>query len=435
MEVYNYLASYYKDTYGIRGSSRQDAHKRTELRKVCKQIANINKESPIYRIRLSSATQCYAIDVKELARELKGALQSITSNESGEPGLFDKKHLYSTNPDALSVRYVGEHMQEDADDVLEIQVNQLAKPQINTGTYLSSSASNLNAQTYSFQINMEKLAYEFEFYVSPSESNLSIQSRMANLINRADIGVEASILEDEAGHSAMELKSTATGSPRNGHYLFTIKGGEDENSRHLVDVLGIGTVSQAPQDARFLIDGQENSSHSNHFTVDKKYEIRLHENAPEDGTVTLGFHTDSASIAEDIKSFFSTYNHMISFAKENQVQPSGSRKLHQDLGSIAKHFANELEPLGLDVQEDGSISVDDKLLTAAITEGNPQDNFNSLESFTKALAIRTNHILLDPMHYVDKMLICYPNPMDHTRVAYSPYHPSNYSGLLYNGYV
>ncbi len=435
MEVYNYLASYYKNTYGIRGSNRLDAHKKTELRNVCRQITNINRESPLFKVRLSSATQCYAIDVKELARELKGAIKTISGQDTGGTDLFQKKHMYSTNPDALSAKYVGENISEDADEILHLQVEQLAAPQINTGAYLSSAASNLSAQTYSFQIDMEQLSYEFEFYVSPSESNKSIQSRMANLINRADIGIEASILEDDAGHSAMQLKSTATGAPRNGRTLFAIKGGDGENSRHLIDVLGIGTVSQPPQNARFLIDGQESFSRSNHFTIDKKYDIELQENAAGEGTITLGFHTDIDSIANEIKDFFSTYNNMISFAKENQVQPLGSRKLHQDLGSIAKRFANELEPLGLQVQEDGSVKIDDSLLTSAITEDNPKENFSSLDSFTKALSIRTNHILLDPMHYVDKLLICYPNPVDHGRSAFSPYHASYYTGMLYNSYV
>lgn len=434
MEIYNYLASYYKETYGVRGSSRSDAHKRQELRNVCKQIASINKKSPIYKVKLSSDTQCYAIDVKELARELKSSLSSVMEKGSEDEDLFDKKKLFSTNPNALSVKYVGKDISEDTEDSVEIEVSQLARPQINTGAYLSSSARNLSSQTYSFQIDVADASYEFEFYVSPSASNLSIQNHMANIINRADIGVSAAVLEDGSGHSAIELTSEATGEARRGGSLFRIHGGNEKNNRHLIQVLGVDEIRQSSANAEFKIDGLNSASRSNHFTIDRKYEIELHEEALEDGIITLGFHTDVDSIASEIKDFFSTYNNLVNFAKDNQVQPIGSRKLHQDIGSIARHFTNELEPLGLNVQEDGTIGIDDDLLTAAISDEHPRDNFSGLDSFTKALSVRTNHILLDPMHYVDKLLVCYPNPASPVRSNYSPYHTSYYSGLLFNSY-
>lgn len=434
MEIYNYLASYYKETYGVRGSSRSDAHKRQELRNVCKQIASINKKSPIYKVKLSSDTQCYAIDVKELARELKSSLSSVMEKGPEAEDLFDKKKLFSTNPNALSVKYVGKDISEDTEDSVEIEVSQLARPQINTGAYLSSSARNLSSQTYSFQIDMADNSYEFEFYVSPSASNLSIQNHMADIINRADIGVSAAVLEDGSGHSAIELTSEATGESRRGGSLFRIHGGNEKNNRHLIQVLGIDEIRQTSANAEFKIDGLNSASRSNHFTIDRKYEIELHEEALEDGTITLGFHTDVDSIASEIKDFFSTYNNLVNFAKDNQVQPIGSRKLHQDIGSIARHFTNELEPLGLNVQEDGTIGIDDDLLTAAISDEHPRENFSGLDSFTKALSVRTNHILLDPMHYVDKLLVCYPNPASPVRSSYSPYHTSYYSGLLFNSY-
>lgn len=434
MEIYNYLASYYKETYGVRGSSRSDAHKRQELRNVCKQIASINKKSPIYKVKLSSDTQCYAIDVKELARELKSSLSSVMEKGPEAEDLFDKKKLFSTNPNALSVKYVGKDISEDTEDSVEIEVSQLARPQINTGAYLSSSARNLNSQTYSFQIDMADTSYEFEFYVSPSASNLSIQNHMADIINRADIGVSAAVLEDGSGHSAIELTSEATGEARRGGSLFRIHGGNEKNNRHLIQVLGIDEIRQPSANAEFKIDGLNSASRSNHFTIDRKYEIELHEEALEDGSITLGFHTDIDSIASEIKDFFSTYNNLVNFAKNNQVQPVGSRKLHQDIGGIAKHFTNELEPLGLNVQEDGTIGIDDDLLTAAISDEHPRDNFSGLDSFAKALSVRTNHILLDPMHYVDKLVVCYPNPASPVRSSYSPYHTSYYSGLLFNSY-
>ena len=434
MEIYNYLAPYYKETYGVRGSRRTDAHKKQELRNVYKQIVDINRKSPIYKVRLSSATQCYAIDIKELARELKGSLSSIMGDGQGETELFEKKHLFSTNPNALSATYVGRDMAKDVEDSVNIEVSQLARPQINTGAYLSSSASNLSPQAYSFQVDMEQDSYEFEFYVSPSASNLSMQTHIANIINRADIGVSAAVLEDGSGHSAIELTSTATGETRGGGPLFRVHGGNDKNSRHLVQVLGIDEMRQASANAEFKIDGENSSSRSNHFTIDRKYEVELHEEALEDGRITLGFHTDTDAISSEIKDFFSTYNNMVTFAKNNQVQPAGSRKLQQDIGNVAKHFSNELEPLGLNVQEDGTVEIDDDLLMAAISDENPKENFSGLDTFTKALSVRTNHILLDPMHYVDKILVCYPNPAAPIRSGFSPYHQSYYSGLLFNSY-
>ena len=45
---------------------------------------------------------------------------------------------------------------------------------------------------------------------------------------------------------------------------------------------------------------------------------------------------------------------------------------------------------------------------------------------------RADNIAINPMHYVNKTLISYPNP---NKTFANPYVTSIYSGMMFNGYV
>jgi flagellar hook-associated protein 2 len=75
---------------------------------------------------------------------------------------------------------------------------------------------------------------------------------------------------------------------------------------------------------------------------------------------------------------------------------------------------------------------DDALLSQSVTDGQVQQLFGDLSQFRVDIEAKTKDISLDPMNYVDKTVVTYPNP-GHTFA--NPYMPSIYSGMLYNQYV
>ena len=56
----------------------------------------------------------------------------------------------------------------------------------------------------------------------------------------------------------------------------------------------------------------------------------------------------------------------------------------------------------------------------------------SLNSFRQAIVSRADDISINPMKYVDKVMISYPNPV-HSFA--NPYMTSIYTGMMFNGYI
>lgn len=110
-----------------------------------------------------------------------------------------------------------------------------------------------------------------------------------------------------------------------------------------------------------------------------------------------------------------------------------SSKLIADLGSVAMCYKNELDSMGLLVQQDSSIEIDDKLLLDSIDHEEKKDGtYISLRSFRNPLNQKIDHILLNPVEYVAKAIVTYPD----TNHKYDTniYACSIYSGLMFNSY-
>ena len=88
--------------------------------------------------------------------------------------------------------------------------------------------------------------------------------------------------------------------------------------------------------------------------------------------------------------------------------------------------------MGLNLTEDGTLAVDQKLLhqTAMETE-DINETFGYLKDFSNSLLRKSNQVSLNPMDYVEKKIVAYKNP---GKTFVSPYTTSAYSGMLFSGY-
>ena len=87
--------------------------------------------------------------------------------------------------------------------------------------------------------------------------------------------------------------------------------------------------------------------------------------------------------------------------------------------------------MGLDVSDNGFIDVDRNALTDFITTGNTSQSFFALNNFKDMLKEKASQASLDPMAYVNKIIIAYKNP-GHNFAA--PYVSSIYSGMMLDRY-
>lgn len=427
--VMNSVYNNYLTTYGHRDVTRYDTHKKSELRNIYNSIVKLNKESPWYLPTTSKDTQQYAVNIKENARALHNTIANLGGLE--ENGLLDRKSASVSDPTVANAKYLGTGNLEDADPKFTLEVKNLASPQENTGTFLSDSKVDLPSDQYSFDIAINDMNYEFQFAVDSSETNRQVQERLARLINHADIGIKASISEVN-DHSALHLVSEASGLPLGKKNIFRISDDQTSKTAGAVDYFGLNKVTSDASNARFLINGEERYAASNHFTVGKLFEVELKNTTPQGEPVTVGVKADVESLTENVTNLIGSYNSFMAATSSYLEFQSKSRQLLREVQGIANHYQPSLSSMGVQMNSDGILSVDDeKLKQTAQDSTDVRQTFGYLKDFSSMLLRKSNQISLNPMDYVDKKIVAYKNP-GHNFV--SPYATSAYSGMMFNGY-
>lgn len=420
--IYNYYLTTYS---GKNNLLNNNAHKKSELREVYNNILKISRKSPLYKINLDSDARKYAIDLKESAYALKDVADSLDADS-----LFGakKKKVSTSNEEKVTARYIGNDTDVD-DSGFDIEVSHLATPQINTGNYLSQNKLSLPCGNYSFDIDIDEYSYELQFKINDTDTNRTLQDKLARLINRSDIGLKAEVTENSHGNSSLQLTSQSTGlgfKPQ----IFSIIDNPD-NLGNIVDYLGLNQMTTEPSNAHFLINGTEKNASTNTFTINKGFEVTLND-VTDNESVHIGFKPDFDSLMESLNDLSSRFNYVVDMASENSGDNGDSSRLMREITQIAKKHKNNLESAGLTFNEKGHLEVDEALITQAVTDGSIKDSLDKVSLFKNDLAREANNITINPMHYVDKIMISYPNPV----ISFTnPYVTSIYTGMMFNSYI
>lgn len=416
---------YYLNTYSDYGMNRYDTHKKSQLRAVYNDIVRTNKEAPLYKIRYSGDVGRFAIDIKEKTRSIQNVAASL-SDTGGIEHAFSKKIAQSSDENTIAAEYIGQ--KQDVDDSLyfNVEVRHLATPQINRGNYLQPDWHDIRPGSYSFDLSTNLSSYEFQYSVSGRDTNQNVQDKLIRLINNAGVGLHADLITDDKGAHAIEITSLQTGLSENEQYLFEILPSPDPDSMKAMQVLGISHVEHMASNSSFLLNGTEHSSLSNTFTVNNAFELTLKKESTGSAT-QIGFKPGSDAIADNVQTLVDAYNNIIQLS-HNYSDTQQSSRLLRDMSSVARSHFNELESVGLELSEDGYLSVDRNLLTDAVTSPDSQDCFLLLNDFKNDLNARAARASIDPMNYVDKLLVAYKNPQGHNFAT--PYITSIYSGMM-----
>ena len=82
--------------------------------------------------------------------------------------------------------------------------------------------------------------------------------------------------------------------------------------------------------------------------------------------------------------------------------------------------------------EDGTLDIDrDTLRETAAGTQDINETFGSLKSFSNMLLRKSDQVSLNPMDYVEKVMVAYKNPGHNYP---NPYITSAYSGMMFDGY-
>ena len=425
--VYNhYLTTYTPKT------TQYDTHKKSELRSIYNSIVKLNKESPLYLLDSSTESREFAVGLKENARALHNTIASLGGLE--EEAMLGKKAAYSTRDDLVSASYVGKNNEYGSVPSYEIEIKALASNQVNLGTFLPSGGKiELEPDAYSFDVTVNDLSYEFQYNVREGESNYDLQRRLSRLISNADIGITADILEDGRGNSSLRLISTSSGLKNNKDYIFKISDDKTGKRAGTVDYLGLSFMSRVPSNAEFVLDGELQSASSNHFTIDKIFEVTLNGISKDSAeTATIGLKTDLDSLTENVDNLINGYNSFIQTAADYVESHPRSGRLINEMGHICRHYQPELENIGFSFEKNEYLTLNDDTFRHSLLKDENRTLFSTIKDFTNSILRKIDQISLDPMEYVDKKLVAYKNPGGRNLAA--PYMTSNYSGMLFSSY-
>lgn len=430
----NQVYNYYLTEYASKTNSPLDTHKKSDLRNLYNTIVKINKESPLYILDSSKASTSYVVGLKESARKFRNSVMSTKSNLD-EDGILTQKKAYSTKPEIATVKYLFPHSEVGAASAptFRLEVDSLATPQVNIGVFIPSmEAVDLSSGEYSFDVTIRDLSYEFQFKVLEGDTGRDIQERLQRLITNAGIGINASILEDGRGNSALRLESISTGVTEGKKSLFAISDENTSKTAGIVDYLGLNLISEEPANAIFEINGIEHTASSNTFTVKKLYEVTLNGPSSEPGISTeIGLKNDTDSLSENILSLTESYNRFLKEVSINHGKHVRNEQLLSEISYITRQYSAALNDIGLSFTGDGSLKIDDEKLQQSANEGDTDTLLSPVRSFANSMLRKSRQISLDPMQYVNKTIVAYKNPGKNYP---SPYITSAYSGMLFNNY-
>lgn len=426
--VYNHYMTSYSPK---KSDARLDSHNKNELKNICGNILKLNKEAPLYIFDRSEQTTGFALSLKENTRQLQHTILNTAGKQEND--LFRNKVAFSSNEDVAIAKYIG--TPDDNTDnlsIYEMEVHKLASPQINLGRFLPDSEKTLREGNYSFDVNINNIAYEFQFSVSEEDTNYDIQTKLMRLFNHANIGLNASIAEGEEHTSALKIASVQTGKDDTLEQpLFTIHSNVSSEEDNVVDYLGLDYIAKEASNAYFTLNDEEKTASTNHFTIDKAFEVTLNNVSSDSGEpVTIGLKANIDSLKDNIYHLIGGYNSFLK-AADDYKQLTSSNRLTYEVQTVAKLYQNELDAMGINIADNGILSVDDSLLTQTAQSEEAYDLLSPLKEFSSTLFEKGEEISRDPLHYANKKIVAYKNP---GKNFISPYAASSYSGLLFNYY-
>lgn len=400
--------------------------KKNKNRSIYNAIIKLNTISPLYMFRLSKESQDYALALKKCAIEITSILHQMksTTNDS----VFNLKKASSNNEKIAQVDILDSNY-DNLPEEFRLKVNLLATTQINSGNIVSSNNKSLPLGSYAFSIEVENNTYEFEYNITEKTTNKETLIKLLNFINRSEVGIMASFVENHKNDTVQSiLKSPYPG--KSGELAFTIKDLSDASSRGIVEYFGLNNVLQYPTNSIFEINGITKESISNSFTYNKTIKITL--NSVSNKEILISYIADMDSILDRFSIVYNNYNKLIELINNQGRSQRPSIVLKNELYTIYSDYRNELESCGLNLDSEGKMVLDKSIAQYAAGDGTIERLLKNQDGYINRLQYKINQIMLDPMNYLDKTVVTYPNI--NSPPFNSPYIISVYTGMIYNYY-
>jgi flagellar capping protein FliD len=302
--------------------------------------------------------------LKSFGNALSNATSMLRSPQSG----FNQMAGNSSNNNAMTIGVTNQQEARqffNAGGSMEVGVSQLAAAQRNTGhTQTATGISNADNGINYFSIARDDgKSFQFNIEVNASDSNRTVQQKMADAINRQNTGINAAVeVNSRTNESTLVLTTRETGE-RQG---FTIEDGSRGNA---VAALGLNENVQEARDAVYTVNGEERTSASNTVNLGNGLNAALRQTTAEDVTVTA--QRDNNAINNNIREMVNNFNQLREAAVNNNSD-SGAQRLQRQLDNISQAFGTTLANIGITQNQNGYLQIDNERLTASIENGSAE---------------------------------------------------------------
>ncbi len=344
---------------------------------------------------ISSGAKDYLAEVKKHGTTINSALASLAGTD--EASIFDSVKAESSDDKAVTVKISDQKKAQsfidDSGGTKTIEVSQLASAQKNTGRMLDSyEKSDVSTGKNTFAIATGGKEYYVSVNVNSTDTNRTVQEKMAAAINDQNIGVKASVVYNEKDKtSSLVLTGKETGADAEFAIRDALGGGD------AVAKMGAASVSKEASNAVYTEDGVMKFSDTNE--VDIGYGMTATFNKVTEEEVTVTAKPDTEAITNSIYDLVNGFNQLRETAI-NAGEDSGAKALQDRLDSITSAYGATLKRAGISLNTDGYMQIDKKKLTEAIENGQAESIFGKDSGFTRSLSAVTKQAESDPERYL-----------------------------------
>ncbi|MDF2904802.1 MAG: fliD2 [Herbinix sp.] len=421
--IYNYML----ESYPMKREVMYPAHKRSELKRVYNNIVDLSRRSPLYKINLSKENQDYTFGIKETVLELKAKL--VGMEDSVNAG-FASKSVMVSDEKVLSARLLEEDT-EGLPEEITFQVSSLASVQVNVGKELMLISKGFPSGQYEFNAKVMDQDYTLNYFHESRTENSEALKTVAEFINVSLPGVNAAVERGSTSdYGRIVITSEQAGRNNEPAFDFSDSG---YNSTGIVEYFGLDRVEKPSGSAEFLINDTARQTTTNTFNLEGKLRITL--NGISEEPASLKIVPDSEKILSSVEAVLNTYNRLVRLA-QNRTQDFREHyrasKLISEMKGLEKLYSEELEACGMIADEKGYLSINDSLAVQAAIDGGMESLFKRENGFIAKLKDKTESIAINPMEYLEKTIVTYPNK--DSKTFPNPYVTSMYSGLFFSSY-
>ncbi len=421
--VYNYML----ESYPIKREVMYPAHKRSDLKRIYNNIIDLNRRSPFYKINMSKDNQDYTFGIKETAIELK---TKLTGMEDPVAAGFTSKAIRVSDEKVLSAKLLKEDT-EGLPDNITFQVTSLASVQINVGKELLLVSKGLSSGEYEFNARIMDQNYKFNYVHENRIENSEALRKMTEFINMAIPGVNATV-ERGSNNDYGRIVVISEQAGKSGELAFEFTDA-DYHRMGVVEFFGLNRVEKPSTTSEFMINDIPRKTSTNTFNLEGKLRITL--NGTSEEPVSLNIVPDSDKILSSLEDVLNTYNQLVRIAQnrtQDYKEHYRATKLISEMKGLEKVYSEELEACGIISDENGYLSINDSLAVQAAIDGGMESLFTRENGFIARLKDKAESITINPMEYLEKTIVTYPN--SEIKTFRNPYVTSMYSGLFFSSY-